>query len=99
MHVERETHSTQPPVDRGYATDGSGGAQACLSRANVSEASGCTNASISGAYGLTATGTLFGPNSTSGGIALVGLLGLRRARPADRNANRQHRRHHRTFHA
>jgi hypothetical protein len=41
-------------------------------RANVSEASGCTNASISGACGLTATGTLFGPNGTSSGIALVG---------------------------
>jgi hypothetical protein len=41
-------------------------------RASVSEASGCTNASIAGAYGLTATGTLFGPNGTRSGIALVG---------------------------
>jgi hypothetical protein len=41
-------------------------------RAGVSEASGCTNASIAGPYGLTATGTLFGPNSTHSGIALVG---------------------------
>jgi hypothetical protein len=41
-------------------------------RASVSEASGCTNASITGAYGLTATGTLFGPNGTRSGIALVG---------------------------
>ena len=41
-------------------------------RASVSEASGCTNASIAGAYGLTATGALFGPNSTRSGIALVG---------------------------
>jgi len=41
-------------------------------RASVSEASGCTNASIAGAYGLTATGTLFGPNGTRSGIALLG---------------------------
>jgi hypothetical protein len=41
-------------------------------RASVSEASGCTNASIAGAYGLTATGTIFGPNGTHSGIALVG---------------------------
>ena len=40
--------------------------------ASVSEASGCTNASIAGAYGLTATGILFGPNGTRRGIALLG---------------------------
>ena len=39
---------------------------------SVSEASGCTNASIAGAYGLTATGALFGPNGTRSGIALLG---------------------------
>jgi hypothetical protein len=41
-------------------------------RVGVSEASGCTNASIAGAYGLTATGTLFAPNGSRSGIALVG---------------------------
>ena len=41
-------------------------------RASVSDASGCTNASIAGAYGLTATGILFGPNGTRRGIALLG---------------------------
>jgi hypothetical protein len=41
-------------------------------RSSVSEASGCTNATIAGAYGLTATGTLFGPNGARSGIALLG---------------------------
>ncbi len=41
-------------------------------RASVSEASGCTNASIAGAYGLMATGSLFGSNGTPSGIALLG---------------------------
>jgi hypothetical protein len=41
-------------------------------RVGVTEASGCTNASIAGGYGLTATGAVFGPNGARSGIALVG---------------------------
>jgi hypothetical protein len=43
-----------------------------LPRATVTEASGCTNATISGAYGLTATGAIFAPNGARSDIALVG---------------------------
>jgi hypothetical protein len=41
-------------------------------QATVSEASGCTNATIAGAYGLTATGSIFAPSGTRSDIALVG---------------------------
>jgi len=43
-----------------------------LRLATISEASACTNATIAGAYGLTATGAIFAPNGARGDIALLG---------------------------
>jgi hypothetical protein len=43
-----------------------------LPDATISQASACTNATIVGAYGLTATGAIFAPNGARADIALLG---------------------------
>jgi hypothetical protein len=43
-----------------------------LPHATISEASACTNATIGGAYGLTATGAIFASNGARADIALLG---------------------------